>query len=86
MIIIYCLHACTSTPFALHCIMLLTYLPDLHTALVAYLQASHTHAHATHTSRHFPNHDACMHTYICTCDFSNAQLRLSACAISFTHA
>ena len=45
-----------------------------YSALVAYLQASHTHAHATHASRHFPNHHACIP--ICTCDFSNAQLCL----------
>ncbi len=69
MIVIYCLDACTSTPLrtALHHVADLPYLPDLYTALeapVAYLQASHTHAHATHASRHFPNHHACMHACI----------------------
>ncbi len=51
-------------------------LPELHTGMVAYLQASHTHAHATHASRHFPYHHACIYTYIYTCGFSNAQLYL----------
>ncbi len=46
---------------ALHCIMLLTCLTcTLHSWLrTTYLQASRTHAHATHASRHFPNRHAC---------------------------
>ncbi len=46
-------------PNALHCITLLTYLPDLHTALVAYLQASRTHACTHHALMH-----SRMHAYL----------------------
>ncbi len=56
------LHAQARTSLrALHCIILLT---RLTCTLVAYLQASHTHAHATHASRHLPYHHACIPIYI----------------------
>ncbi len=77
--IIHCFDAYTSTPSrtALHHV---ADLPDLYTALVAYLQASHSCTCHTCIPT-FPK-PPCMHIYI----LAVFPAHNSACAISFTHA
>ncbi len=83
MIIIYCLDACTSTSLG----TALRHVADLRTCLtctlhcvVAYLLAGIAHSCTCHTCiPTFPKPPcmhACIHTYIYTCDFCNAQLCL----------